>query len=555
MIRLLALCLFVFCCLSAMDKPPQKLIRVFTADQSAHWDLEKDVVDQMGVLAHQIKDGNPSPFIPINLGVKRFEKIVRLARIPKERKEKLNTFTSKQLVQIASIADCLAAHSILKQTLSVLCKRPLAESQSLPESLQQALIAKTLQKNHYLKTVLLKERELNTSPLKDTDRMANPRNPDDVIEPTDGKDFEYCNKRTGIRRLITCAPGIDNFYNGHRTYKVKNCYYPAYRVHYGLAPDKAVLCSECNFKTYLILCDLKKTVFLQKWRLPANLNSMVVHENGIVAKLEEDDNLFFGDLDSSEWKLYQPFKSSYPISLTINRARTKVVTGSAHGQLAVIDLTKREKKPLILGCHDNFDWPAYRNRLVAFAFHPQDDSIASASSFGKICFMLLDSKKNEYIGQHGKVESMAFNNTGDLLITAGGGNRICIWSVLLKQLLHIVKPPKIQLNDGSLHEISKFYLSFSDDDRLLMLESAQSVIKFVNEETAKNVEFLPLKVVDFLIEIGRQMAKKERQNGLHEEQNKFLTLPDNYKPLYNQLPPQLKTLIKKNVSWNDWIWL
>lgn len=545
MVRFLAaLNLIIIFSLYSMEKPTQ-FVRVFTANQSQHWDVDKVVVDQCGVLADQMQDGNSSPFIPVNLEAKQFENILKLPEVSKVRKECLRQCNTEYVAEIAIAADCLAAHSVLKQTLSILCQRPFVKSKILPESLQQALIAKAIRKNHYLKTVLLKEREINASPLKDTDRMHDHRvSREKIIEPTNALTFDCYDTKTKKRRAVECVSGLE----------VRLDHYPlhGYNVDYDLASERAVYYLYRNSTNYLVLCDLQKTLFLQKWPMLTDLTSQVIHKRGIVAIAKGSGNVLFANIDSPEWKVYKPFKSTHPTSLTINSTRTKVVVGSHYGQIAVWDLNERDKPPVILNCSELAVAPSCESRIEALVFNPKKDlMLAIAASFSQICLMSLETQKDELIGFHGRVESLLFNNSGDLLISAGSKTKIRIWSVLLKQKLHTMDCSKVNL----MCTVAR--LSFSADNRLLMLASthSHSVIKLVNEETSKSIEFLPLAVVDFLIGIGRQLAEKEKKNGLHEEQNEFLNLPYDCKPLYAQLPPQLKALIKKNVSWNDWIWL
>lgn len=542
--RLSALSLFIIFSIHSMEKPPAALVRVYTADKTTYWDLEPDHVAQMGTLADQMQDGIAYPFLSPAVSAKQFEIFTRLPQAAKEREPRLRSFSSKKLVRLAKIADCLASHSALDQVLAILGERPLKESIGLHESLQQALIARVVKENHYLKMVLIKERAQHASPLKANDRMGNPNNPAKILMHKGHGKFVYHTIETEEEQPIRNAAGVDDFCDGNYNYL---------KVHY-LLPDKALLVSYYKFEPFFVLCDLKERCFVQKW--PAIDNAQLfAYKRGVVAICPSRFNcLFSGDIDCPKWKMYQPFKSgSYLSALTVNATGTMVYVGSVEGDIAAIDIENSEQGPIILKAGDeNMPSHTTRSPILAIACNPKNNSlVATASQWSDIRIWDLDSGKNEFVESHMGAQALAFSHAGDLLVSAGPKNWVQILSVPLKQLLYKVDPAKIYRSEDYKPPIKHFNLFFSVDDKLLMLENAHSIIKFINEETAKSIEFLPLPVVDFLIQIGRQMAAQESWRGIGDKKE-YLAWTDDFKHMYDQLPATLQGLIKKNVSWRDW---
>lgn len=534
-------CLFIVLPMCGMEKQPQKSVRVSTMDQESSWNLDEAVVSQIGVLADQIKDGVVHPFLPATVNFKQFTDIFQqLAKSSKDRKAHFKMQMSKDLVEIAITSDCLDVPVVLKQTLSVLCKRPLAdvfkeEGVKFPETLQRVLAVKAMEKNHYIKTVLLKASK---------SRSIASYSPLERLEVQEGA-FVLKNTETKKCRAITCAPGVNNFFDGHAERIVRGVRLSTFKVHYDAPTNTALLFSNNGFNSYIVWCDLQKATFLQKWLKPCLLKSFEVHATGLVALVTYERHIFFAEIDSPEWEQVRRFETGNPIALSFNKTRTKCAVGSDEGQLAIFDFGEAAKESSLSKLKNGSD----DSPICALAFNPKNDgqiAIASQSNWIRLCSLVTG--KCEIVGGHRGTELIKFNNDARLLVSISP-SRICIWSVPLMQKMHEIDFNSIEFNsfDDGLKSYMKLYVSCGYDDRVRELEeNGYSAIKVLDEDTAKAIEYLPLPFLYCLIQIGSQLIIQDHI---------VLDHIDDFKKIYPLLPQSIKEVINKRVSWSDWLWL
>lgn len=498
-----------------MEKPPH-LIRVSTANQTDHWDLEKDLVLQMGVLVHQIEDGYPEVILPGGVGPKRFEKILRLFKSPLRAKDTLKACTSKQLVQLAKTADCLGTAQLLSDTMDVLQKRIGDDNiPDLPETLQQDLVERVVQNSPYIKLLLSK---------------GGPEKPEEKIkEPP----------RLILKKNHFIFPNTQSFSDRMRAYNENDEWFE-----HTYSFDECVLLNDSNLFFY---DEIKQKVYAA-WSLKGTRNALIVHKDGFICTFRDNPNLdhslFFYDIGNDEPRVFVPFKT-LPTALAFHVEYQELVAGSADGQVGIFNIHNPRHDIFILG-------PWYSTRLdrdgiEAIAIDHRKKYIAVGDQNKMLGLWTLKKKKYELLACLGsKIEGLQFNGIGDLLFVAIRHQGVNIWSVDLKRSLIHIKTSDLPSQLRTLRKT--FNLTINTDDTQLKIsnEWESKIIPLLPVELRKSVMNLPLPLVEFLVRAGRKICEG-KQISFDDEKD--------LKQMYRSLPPSLQKTIVQYISWWDWMWL
>lgn len=524
----------------AMDKPP---LAIISADQRDTWHLSEDEVEQIGSLRDQKNYGpgtsclflssatSPENFTNLLLFV--MAKSDSLEKI-KNKKAALKAKTTAELAQLAMDADCLGAERLLDQTLRILQKRVSVEDvPPLPETLQQQLGQMVGNKNPCIKTLLLKAYSAR-SPVPNITQIKAPgmRNGSLIINHE-----EYSEK-------------ID--LNGNSFVADKT------QIIRGSNTNKFLVTNS----EHLFFIDGAQRKVLQKWSLPIDgPDYLVVHDQGAIVTLFDHTDLglahtnrriFFYEMGVDGPKLFAPFRTC-PTAMALNANNTKVVAGSAEGEIGVFDIKHPKVNPLILG--------SITNALVNFNV-VRIAEIDPAEKYVAVCMLgsaypdhrkecelgiwSLKEKKYHQLEKRSEtqnvtncIDDIKFNQAGDLLLVLKYGN-LQIWHVKDKTMLHNVRVPESRQSTLTIHTDDLGCTMCGDYDEWFMK------LPLIDGQVYKQVKCLPLPVIAFLARAGKKI-QEGKQIGFADEKN--------LKLLYRASPPSLQKIIAAHVSLKDWIWL
>lgn len=525
---LFVLGLFAVFPLLPMEKQAH-LVRVSTADQNNHWDLEVEVIEQISSLCNQKSDNPGAPFLIVSpqVSVEDFSNLLLFVprrsdsqQISQQKKTALKNKTVSELALFAKNADCVGAINLLAYTISILQKRICnGIIPELPETLQQELASQVVHTNPFIKIVLFNA----------------------WTKAREGKVIE--NPFITFKKTDFLFPNTESYWNE--------------LMKMGLQDINNLQFCKCSFAEDLFLTDgqilfydrIKKKVHTA-WKLPNFYKRFAVHDSGIVCILRDEGpygknrHLFFYTFGHVEPRTFAPFRTC-PTALAYHAQAHQIVAGSAEGEIGVFNMQDPLIDPLILG--SSTQETIKRNDVDAVAIDIDHKYVAVGQdktlgiwSLKRKCYMPVTNFNSRLWG-------VQFNSKGDLLFAANKADGVSILSMALKKIVMKVTIS----NDLFAHRMAwphHFYLHIKPNDSQIELGDLfdAKTIQILPKELQKTVMHLPLPVLDFLIRVGKKLNEGKQISFVDEK---------NLKEMYRSLPMQLQKLVAENVSWSTWMWL
>lgn len=506
--------LLISCSVRGMSVPE---VSVISADQTYTWYLDQEEIDQMSSLRNQQECGQRSPVILAPaVSPENFTQLLPFltrksdsTEVTKNKKRALGSKTVNAIAQCARDADCLGAERLLRQSLKILRDRIGTECMpTLPETLQHALNEQVLCKNPFIKLLLFKTLDGNH-------RILEKQEPKSLYSKNPCMIHDYM-----VKRRVSCNDGtrLDP---------------RPWLFLYEILPD--------DTSKSLKICDVHKP-----------LHSCMPHEKGVIALHVDnpetlgyptDRHIFFYDMTSNKPRLFAPFRTC-PTALILDSHRKKIIAGSLEGEVGIFDLEHPEIEPEILGSVSNVLINP-DEKINALAIDSKGKHVAVGHVDRVLRIWSLSEKRYKELANIYPIADIKFGTADDLLFVM----TVCclrIWSIDSQVLLYELPLHSYDGPDGRKH--STLFIHPHDTKFTLYghYAAGQRLCTLFDEQTYKELQYLPLSTIAFLVRAGKK---------IHEgNQITFADEPD-LKQLYRSVPLALQKIIAKNVSWREWIWL
>jgi hypothetical protein len=273
-----------------------------------------------------------------------------------------------------------------------------------------------------------------------------------------------------------------------------------------------------------------------------------------------DTHIGYGDLsDNGIFKRIEPFGCGDTISQFIfDTSGDYVICGSKNGALVVWDIDANS----FLARLPHVNAP----EITALA-SSKGLLLASGCKQGTIRIWNPLKNINRMLKGHARaIRSLHFNKSADLLLSSSQDRTVRLWSVVLAQCLHTIKtddyPIMFEEYPFVYATLSKQDICschFADDDTAIEIDVIHT-ISFDGQhhgKTSYKHVFINKKMQKDLSNLSLEQLCALHHVGTHLLENTPIDFKDSntVRDLYRKLPERLKAIIKKKVSWSDWMWM